>query len=42
MQKLMQCKRTRNEGTGSLAVSCIVYKKYLQNLKYNVPKDMCF
>ena len=42
----MRCKATRNKGTGRLAVSCIFFyknlKKYLQNLKCNIPKDMYF
>ena len=33
----MRYKTTRNKGTGRLAVSYIIYKKYLQNLKYSVP-----
>ena len=33
----MSCKTARNKETGRLAVSCIFYEKYLQNLKYNVP-----
>ena len=37
----MRYKTTRNKGTGRLTLSCI-YMKYLQNLKYNVPKDMYF
>ena len=34
---MMSCKTARNKETGRLAVSCIFYEKYLQNLKYNVP-----
>ena len=30
---MIWCKTTTNKGTGRLAVSCIFYKKYLQNLK---------
>ena len=38
----MGYKTTRNKGSGRLALFCSFYKKYLQNLKYNVPKDMSF
>ena len=38
----MGYKTTRNKGTGRLVLFCIFYKKYLQNLKYDVPKDMFF
>ena len=39
---VMWCKTTRNKGSGWLALSYIFYKKQLQNLKYNVSKDMYF
>ena len=38
----MRCKTTRNKGTARLAHLVFFYKKYLQNLKYNAPKDMYF
>ena len=37
----MRCKTPRNKGTGRLAVSCILYKKYLQILGTTMYQKTC-
>ena len=37
----MRCKTPRNKGTSRLAVSCILYKKYLQNLGTTMYQKTC-